>query len=115
MPPSISSPMTASGEPMSPTAPISPAPSLSPTTSPARVDDPTLKTTDAGVKKPAQKKKRTKRQTAQKASLNMQRMHAFFRAHRGEEEYKDMTFQEIQKALGQLWKTAPENPKNSAA
>ncbi|KAF3033845.1 hypothetical protein E8E11_002256 [Didymella keratinophila] len=109
----ISSPTTASPEPSSPTALISPAPASPPATSPAYLDDTALKATDAGIKRPA-KKKQTKRQVAQKAKETIQKMHAFIRAHRDEEQYKDMNYQEIQKALGQLWKTAPENPKNSS-
>lgn len=73
MPPATSSPTTASPEPTSPAAPASTALTSPPTASPTRVDDIALKTTDAGVKK----KKQSKRQTAKKASLNMQRMHAF--------------------------------------
>ncbi|KAF3036479.1 hypothetical protein E8E12_007103 [Didymella heteroderae] len=111
MPAVVSSPLTASLEPTSPAVPVSLAPT-SPPTSPAHVDDTVLKATDVGIKKPA-KKKQTKRQVAQKAKANMQKMHAFTRAHRDEEQYKDRTYQEIWKALCQLWKTAPKNPKNS--
>ncbi|KAJ4412230.1 hypothetical protein N0V91_000699 [Didymella pomorum] len=92
---------------------MSPAHSSPPATTPAHLGDTALKATYAGIKKPA-KKKQTKRRVAQKAKETIQKMHAFFRAHRDEEQYKDMTYPEIQKALGQLWKTAPENPKNSS-
>ncbi|KAJ4335779.1 hypothetical protein N0V87_005894 [Didymella glomerata] len=113
MPAAISSPTTASPEPSSPAAPISPTLSSRPAASPAYLDDAALRATNAGIKKPA-KKKQTKRQVAQKAKETIQKMHAFIRTHRDEEQYKDMTYQEIQKALGQLWKTSPENPKNSS-
>ncbi|OSS53479.1 hypothetical protein B5807_00362 [Epicoccum nigrum] len=81
----------------------------------AGASDATLKRTDAGVKKPAQKKKSKTNGSRhnQKAKLALQKMHAFFKAHRGDDEYKDMSFAEQQKALGALWKASPENPKNS--
>ncbi|KAJ4382258.1 hypothetical protein N0V86_002591 [Didymella sp. IMI 355093] len=102
------SPTRASLEPTLPAVPVSP-----PSVSPAHVDDIALKAANAGVKKPTQRKQ-SKRQIAQNAKANMQKLHAFIRAHRDEEKYKDMTYQEIQKAIGQLWKTAPENPKNNS-
>jgi hypothetical protein len=71
MSPATSSPTTASSEPTSPAVPVSP-----PSTSPARVDDTALKATDAGVKKPPQRKQ-SKRQIAQKAKANMQKLHTF--------------------------------------
>ncbi|KAJ4346084.1 hypothetical protein N0V95_005700 [Ascochyta clinopodiicola] len=85
------------------------------TTSPAIVDDAALKDTHAGVKKAAQKKKaKSTGFKNQKAKQALKHMHAFFKAHRDRDEYKDMTFGEKQKAMGKLWKTSPENPKNNA-
>ncbi|KAF2997681.1 hypothetical protein E8E13_006169 [Curvularia kusanoi] len=74
-----------------------------------------LKSTDAGVKKPAQKKKAKKSGSRpnQKAKQALQKMHAFFKAHRDDDECKNMPFSEQQKVLGKLWKASPDNPKNA--
>jgi hypothetical protein len=87
------------------------------------VNDTALKGTNAGVKKPAQKKKSKNNGSRhnQKAKLALQKMHAFctsqspaiddtglanklrtVKAHRDDDEYKDMTFAEQQKVLGAL-------------
>jgi hypothetical protein len=110
------------------------------TTSPAVVDDSALKDTNAGVKKPAQKKKKSTGYKSQKSKLALQKMQVFcallssaeaelvfaclatshvvshadfwlpVKAHR--DEYKDMTFGEQQKALGKLVRTLLK-PKHS--
>ncbi|UPX14310.1 uncharacterized protein EKO05_0004798 [Ascochyta rabiei] len=85
-------------------------------TSPASVDDAALKDTGAGVKKAAQKKKlKSTGFKSQKAKQALKHMHAFFKAHRDCDEYRDMTFGEKQKVLGKLWKMSPENPKNNTS
>ncbi|KAF2633611.1 hypothetical protein BU25DRAFT_453354 [Macroventuria anomochaeta] len=97
---------------------MSPAITSPATASSAPIDNTALKPTDAGVKKPAkkQKAKQTGFKKNQKAKLALQRMHVFYKikAHRSDDEYKDMTFPEQQKVLGKLWKASPENPRNNA-
>ncbi|KAL1594115.1 hypothetical protein SLS59_008949 [Nothophoma quercina] len=117
--PGLTSPVLASSPPLTPapTPPVqtSPAHGSRTPTSPAAVDDVALKSTNAGVKKPAQKKtKKAGFKTSQKAKVALQKINDFFKAHRGDDEYKDLSHTERQKALGAAWKVSPENPKNGS-
>lgn len=81
---------------------------MAPTTT-SKTATPKAKTTKGGVKKGAGAKAGRKA-NAKNAMVKMQ---AYFKAHR--HEFKDLPFKDQQKELGKKWKTAPENPKVSAA